>query len=177
MKNIKFSNIAWKDDGFYYSKYPGQYLGKTIGQRIYYHKLGTNQEEDKIIFKRDNNPEASFSAFTTSDERYLIIEDKDEKKGIKNTFYIDYNEQLPALKPLLTSLKNDENINIIDNIGDEFIASSFKGTNNGILVKINPSNPRTWKIVIPEYKSSLLLQIKLLEKKILQSIRPIKRNG
>ncbi|MCK4664091.1 MAG: S9 family peptidase [Bacteroidales bacterium] len=167
LKNIKFSNIAWKNDGFYYSKFPEQGINKTVGQEIYFHKIGTAQNQDQLIFKRTNNPEAFFSAFTTSDERFLILKETDENKGIINIFYIDFNAQLPALRPLLTRLSNDENLNIIDNIGDELIASSIKGNNNGMIVKINPSNPREWKIIIPEYKSALLLEVKLLENKII----------
>lgn len=167
LKNIKFSNISWKNDGFYYSKFPEQELEKTIGQEIHYHKIGTDQNQDKLIFKRTNNPEAFFSVFTTSDERFLILVETDEKKGLLNIFYIDFNAQLPVLKPLLTRLSNDEKLNIIDNIGDELFASSFKGTNNGMIVKIDPSDPRKWNIIIPEYESALLLKVKLLEDKII----------
>lgn len=167
LTNIKFSDIAWKDDGFYYSKFPEQALGKTSGQEIYFHKIGTEQNQDKIIFKRDSNPDASFSASTTSDERFLIIKEKDEKKGIVNIFYIDFNDTLPAIRPLLTRLKSDESLSIIDNNGDDLIAVSSKGVNNGMVVNISPANPRAWQTIIPEYNSALLLHVKLLDDKII----------
>ncbi|MFA5418304.1 MAG: hypothetical protein WC341_07590, partial [Bacteroidales bacterium] len=47
LENIKFSNIAWRGDGFYYSKYPQQGLEQTTGQEVYYHQLDTDQSEDK----------------------------------------------------------------------------------------------------------------------------------
>ncbi|MCF8297439.1 MAG: prolyl oligopeptidase family serine peptidase [Saprospiraceae bacterium] len=167
LTNIKFSNIAWKDDGFFYSKFPDQGLEKTSGQEVYYHKVGTEQNEDELIFKRKDNPEAFFSALTTSDERFLIINESDEKKGISNIFYIDYNAEIPGLRPLLTRLSNEDEVNIIDNIGDDLIAYTFKNGNNGMIVKINPSNPRKWITIIPEYTSSLLLYVKLLDDKII----------
>jgi len=167
LTNIKFSDIAWKDDGFYYSRYPEQALDKTSGQEVYFHKIGTDQNNDKLIFKRDNNPDASFSAFTTSDERFLIIKEKDENKGLMNIFYIDFNDTLPAIRPLLTRLKSDENLSIIDNNGDDLIAVSSKGVNNGMVVKISPANPRVWQTIIPEFNSALLLYVKLLDDKII----------
>lgn len=167
LKNVKFSNIAWKDDGFYYSRYPEEELGKTIGQQIFYHKIGTSQQEDKLIFRRSNNPEAFFSVTTTEDERFFLLKEEDEKKGLINIFYIDFQSQMPALRPLLTRLGLDENLNIIDNHGQMFIATSFKDNNNGMIVKIDPANPREWKVIVPEYESALLLETKLLHDKII----------
>ncbi|NOZ48147.1 MAG: S9 family peptidase [Chlorobi bacterium] len=167
IKNVKFSNIAWKDDGFYYSRYPEQGIGATSGQEVYYHKLNTEQNKDHLVFKRKSNPDASFSFFTTYDERFFILKEINEQRGIVNIFYIDFNSQIPALRPLITRLGFDESVDIIDSHGDELIAESFKNVNNGMVVKINPSNPRQWSVLIPEYESALLLNVMLLEDKIL----------
>ena len=167
LKNVKFSNISWKNDGFYYSIFPKQGLEKTSGQEIYYHKIDTDQNQDKLIFKRPNNPEAFFSVSTTSDERFLIITETNNKRGIVNIFYIDFNSPQQAIKPLLTRLSNNEDFNILDNNGDELIATSFKGANNGMIIKLNPSNPMEWRTIVPEYETALLLSVKLLEDKII----------
>jgi len=167
LKNVKFSNIAWKDNGFYYSVYPDQGIEKTLGQEIYFHQLETEQTEDKLIFKRTNNPNAYFNTFTTADERFLIIKEVDEIKDIINIFYIDFQSQMPALRPLLTKLSSNDNLTILDNRGDELIAVSRKDAENGMIIKISPENPREWNILIPEYNSALLLEVKLLEDKII----------
>lgn len=167
LTNVKFSNIAWKDDGFYYSRFPEQGIDQTSGQEIYFHKVGTDQSQDVLIFKRATNPQAFFSVSTSTDERYLFLKETDDRKGIINIFYIDFNDQTPTLKPLLMRLSNDENLNIIDNAGSDLIASSYKGTNNGMIIKINPSNSREWNIIVPEYQSALLLEVTLLEDKII----------
>jgi len=74
--NVKFSNIAWKDDGFFYSSFPrGEKYGQSVGERVYYHKLGTKQEDDKLIFKR-KNPNLKFSFLTTHNERFFILKEK-----------------------------------------------------------------------------------------------------
>jgi len=167
LKNIKYSNIAWKDDGFYYSRFPQQEFEKTVGQEVYYHKIGTPQEQDMLIFRRVNNPEVYFFAMTTSDERFFILEETFENKGIRNFFYIDFNDSSKVLKPLLTNLKISDNLTILDNDGDSLIAKTFKGGNNGMLVRINPASPRAWEVIVPEYKTALLLNVTLLQDRII----------
>jgi len=165
--NIKYSSIAWKGDGFYYSKYPQQEYEKTNGQEVYYHKIGTSQDQDVLIFKRANNPDVYFYTMTSSDERFFILEETFENKGIKNFHYIDFNDSAKVLKPLLTNLKISDNINILDNDGDFLIAQTFKGGNNGMLVRINPASPRAWEVIVPEYKTALLLNVTLLQDRII----------
>ncbi|MFA5420006.1 MAG: prolyl oligopeptidase family serine peptidase, partial [Bacteroidales bacterium] len=125
-------------------------------------QLDTDQSEDKLIFRRQNNPTVEFTAYTTSDERFLIIHETDKVNELYNIFYIDFNQANPALRPLLTRLKFGENLNVLNNQGDEFIATTFKGINNGMVVKINPANPREWKTVVPEFSEALLTEVKLL---------------
>jgi prolyl oligopeptidase len=167
LKRVKFSGISWKDDGFYYSTFPEQGLEATSDQEVFYHKLGTDQSDDELIFRRKGNPTAFFSVMTTSDERFFVLTEKDEIAGHSNIFYIDYATSPPALKPLITRLAADEHLNIIDNQGDRLIATSFKENNNGMIVMIDPSNPRSWNILVPEYDEALLLEVKMLEDKLI----------
>jgi len=125
LKNIKFSNIAWKDDGFYYSRFPEQALGETSGQQICFHKIGTEQEQDIVIFKRENNPSAFFSAYTTSDERYLIVKENDEKNGKVNLFYIDFRDSIPYIKTLIGNVSGDDNLSILDYNGKDVFERYF----------------------------------------------------
>lgn len=164
---VKFSGISWKDDGFYYSTFPEQGMEATTGQEVFYHKLGMDQTEDELIFRRKGNPTAFFSVMTTSDERYFILTERDEITGQSNIFYIDFASHSPALKPLLTRLTADEHLNIIDNQGNQLVATSFKENNNGMIVLIDPANSRAWNVLVPEYDAALLLEVKLLEDKLI----------
>ena len=175
LTNVKFSGIAWRGDGFYYSKYPTATLEQSIGQQIFYHKIGTDQSEDILIFKRSNNPEAQFSCKTTNDERFLIINERDESKGVVNVFYIDYNSTNPALRPLITRLSIGENFSVLENKGDTLIAITFKDGNNGMLIKIDINNPRQWNTFIPEYSSALLLETKMMDNVILNTYQSNKK--
>ena len=78
LKWIKFSGMSWAEDGFYYSTFPKPVDGKEYTQsneesQIFYHKLGTKQSEDRLIYSDLKNPKISNYASTTSDGRYLLI--------------------------------------------------------------------------------------------------------
>ena len=152
LKGIKYSSVAWKNDGFFYSQYPnlGEFYA-AVGEEVYYHKLGDSQELDKLIFKR-KNPSTKFSYSTTSDERYFILEE--ETTNYFNYFFIDYQSDKPYLRPLL--MKQRSSISIIDSQGDELIAITGKKSNGGSIVAIDPYNPFKWRQIIPQVEDGVL---------------------
>ena len=156
LKGIKFSNIAWLGDGFFYSTFmQDAQFGATRGQRVFYHKIGTEQQQDKLIFEKKNNADAMFSFSTSSDERFFIIKEQSPTKNA-NIFYIDYNSEQPGLKPLLTNIKY--NIKVLDSHDGKFIAVTNKGSNNGSIVEIDPHDPLKWREIAPEFSEALLLE-------------------
>ncbi len=157
LKGLKFSNIAWLNNGFFYSTVSQiDEYGETIGQQVFYHEIGTEQAEDKLIFRRKNNPYARFDFFTSSNERFFVLKEKDEQKGKVNVFYIDYQSENPHLKPLLRNLK--QNINILESHDGKFIAKTAHESNNGNIVEIDPADPYNWRSIAPEYSEALLLK-------------------
>ena len=165
LKNVKFSNIAWKGDGFFYSRYPQtDKFAKTEGQQIYFHKIGTTQEEDKLIFER-NNPALQFSFQTTSDERFFLVKETNEKAGKINVFYLDYQDANPILKPLLINLKFG--VSILDSHEGKFIATATQHDNNAGLVEIDPANPLKWRSISPKFSKAVLLRTIPLKDKII----------
>ena len=90
--DVKFSGISWQgDEGFYYSSYDkpkeGTVLsGMTDKHKVYFHKLGTKQSEDKLIFGGDKTPRRYLSAGVSEDQRYLIISAANATNG--NELYI-----------------------------------------------------------------------------------------
>lgn len=152
---VKHSNIVWKDDGFYYSTYPRKdQFDKTLGQQVFYHKLGTDQSDDDLVFKR-RNPAISFSYTTTSDERFFVLTEENEAHGVYNIFYIDLESEKPSLKPLLMNF--DYEIDVIDSHEGKFIASTAFEANNGRIIEIDPQNPMEWREISPNYDGALLL--------------------
>jgi len=165
LKNLKFSNIAWKGNGFFYSTFPRESkFGKVKRQKVYYHKVGTPQSEDKLVFKR-NNPYMEFEYTTTSNERFFILKEINDKAGKINVFYIDYQSSNPSIKPLFMNISYD--INIIDSHKGKFIATTSYKANNGRIIEIDPKNPFVWNEIAPNYKEALLLEVKPLQDKII----------
>ena len=75
---VKFSGISWKEDGFYYSRYPAGPEGRELTARadhhsLYYHQLGTSQSEDRLIYRDEEDPLRNVYARTSKDERWLIL--------------------------------------------------------------------------------------------------------
>ncbi len=165
--NTLINSSEWKGNGFYYSKYSNDSLCESKCRTLYYHKLGTLQKEDQIIFRRTNNPNSYFSSYVTPDERYLIIHEDDDMSGLGNIFFIDFNDPVPSLKPLITRLSSEDDILIFGNIEEQLIALNYKNANNGMIVKIDPKSPREWVPLIPSYKSSVLLDATLLDDRII----------
>ncbi|WP_372753076.1 prolyl oligopeptidase family serine peptidase [Labilibaculum sp.] len=152
LKGVKFSSMQWKNDGFFYSRYPdhGEFYA-TEGEEIFYHKLGDEQEKDQLIFKR-KNPSIQFSYQTTSNERYFIL--REETSRYFNYFFIDYQAEKPYLRPLL--MKQKSGLSIIDSQDGKLIAITGKDSNGGSVVFIDPYDPYNWKQIVPESGNGVL---------------------
>jgi len=158
LTGIKFSNIAWLKDGFFYATYEqdGKF-GVTNQQKVWYHKIGTPQSEDELIFKKVKNPNNRFRFDTSSDERFFFLKEINEEKGICNIFYMDFTSDNPKLQPLFTN--RAEAIHILDSYDDELIAVTSHQVLDRIIVKINPANPFKLKMISPNFSDAVLLKI------------------
>ncbi len=167
LKNVKYSSIAWRGHGFYYTKYPDHDLGQALGAEVYYHKVGEPQLKDELIFKRKDAPENSFSVLTTDDEQFMILVEHDRRNGLGNIFCHDFEAEIPGLRPLLMKLSGEEQLNILGSHKGKLIALSYKDADQGMLISIDPEEPRKWKTVVPEIPDASAEEILLLEEKIL----------
>jgi prolyl oligopeptidase len=158
--DVKFSGLAWKgSEGFYYSSYDkpkeGSALsGKTQYHKLFYHKLGTPQSADLLVFGGEKTPRRYIGAFVTEDQQYLVITAAVSTSG--NELYIK-------------SLKNSNSpiVEVIDNFekehqvvlseGDWLFIYTTLNAPNGRLVKVKVSNPapENWTDVISERKEPL----------------------
>jgi len=162
--NLKFSPLAWRGNGFYYSRYPNKKrLEKTLNQEVFYHKVGTSQDEDQLVFKR-NDPTRQFFFNTSNNERFFILKEEVPATGTYNIFYIDFNDPNPILKPLLMKFPDD--INIIGAYHGKFIAKTWHNSQNGIVVEIDPKNPYQWKTLVPEFPNAVLTDVILTDEKL-----------
>lgn len=158
--NVKFSGIAWyKNDGFYYSSYDKPKEGSTLAgltqyHKLFYHKLGTPQTEDKMIFGGDVTPRRYIGAGVTEDEHYLIISASKSTTG--NELYI--KDMTKPNGPIVNIVDNfDNNHDIIDNVGSKLYIFTNLNAPNYRLVTVDAASPKSanWKDLIPENQNVL----------------------
>jgi len=158
LTGLKFSTIAWLGNGFFYSTFSqDNQFGETHGQKVLYHKLGDQQQQDKLIFEKKNDSSEPFNFQTTTDERFFIIKEINKQTRKTNVFYIDYYSVHPELKPLLINFRYS--INILDSHDGKFIATTFKDSNNGSIVEVDPLNPLKWREIVGEFSEALMQNV------------------
>ncbi len=158
LKWIKFSGAAWKGDGFYYSRYPepqgSELSSKNEFSKVYYHKIGTKQEEDVLVYEDPSKPKRGFSAQTTDDERFLIIYQTEGTS--KNAFMVkDLSEENAKFISIVDDFTN--NYGVIDNVGDKLLVRTDFNAPNYKVILIDPKNPakQNWIDILPEKKDVL----------------------
>lgn len=153
--DIKFSGISWKDnDGFYYSSYDkpkgSELSAKTDQHKIYYHKLGTPQKSDELIFggKPEEKHRYAFAS-VTEDGRYLVLTASISTSGNK-LFIKDLTIPNSEFKTILDNTDTDSYI--IENDGSKLYIVTNKDAPNQKVVVTDASNPMpaNWIDFIPE---------------------------
>ena len=158
--NIKFSDIAWQgNDGFYYSSYDqpkeGSPLrGLTQHHKLYYHKLGTPQSDDQLIFGGNQTPRRYIGAYLTEDEGYLIISASNSTSG--NELYLkDLSKEGSEIIAVVNNF--DSNHYLVDNVGSKLYLYTNIEAPNGKIVTVDAAQPQPshWKDLIPETENVL----------------------
>ncbi len=155
IRDVKFSGMSWKgNDGFYYSSYDkpdgSELSAKTDQHKLYYHKLGTAQSEDKVIFGESEDQKHRYvGGGVTEDDRYLTISARNSTSGGK-LFMMDLTKDNPELVTVLDHENSDSYV--IKNEGSKlFIVTNLDAPNKKI-VSVDASNPtpENWEDFIPE---------------------------
>ncbi|WP_411894036.1 prolyl oligopeptidase family serine peptidase [Winogradskyella sp. A2] len=158
--DIKFSGMSWyKNEGFYYSSYDkpvgSELSAKTDQHKVYYHKLGTKQSEDRLIY--GGTPEEKHRyiyAGVTEDDKYLVITPRVSTTG--NKLYIkDLSKPNSQLIEVLGN--TDSDTNLIENVGSKLYLMTNLNAPNQRVVTVDASNPspENWVDFIPETKNVL----------------------
>lgn len=158
--NVKFSGLSWKgNDGFFYSSYDKPKEGSTLSaktqyHKLYYHKLGTDQSRDQLIFGGDKQPNRYIFGGVTADENYLVISASTNTSGNK-LFIKDLNN--PKAELVTIQDNYDSNTGYLANDGDRFILQTDYNAPKRRLVELNlqDPSPEKWVDLIPESENVL----------------------
>jgi len=158
--DIKFSGISWKgNEGFYYSSYDkpegSELSAKTDQHKLYYHKLGTSQSEDKIIFGGTPEEKHRYVGGSVSeDQKYLFITASVSTSGNK-LFMMDLSKENPELVTILDD--TDSDTYPIENEGSKLYLVTDREAPNKKIVVVDASDPtpNNWKDLIPETENVL----------------------
>ena len=158
--DVKFSGLSWKgNEGFYYSSYDkpkgSELSAKTDQHKLYYHKLGTPQKEDELIFGGTKEQKNRYvSGNVTEDNRFLIISAATSTSGNK-LFIKDLQQANSNLITIVDNYNSDSSV--LDTMGDTLYILTNLNAPNKKIITVNASNPtvENWKDFIPETKNVL----------------------
>jgi prolyl oligopeptidase len=155
---VKVSGVAWAGDGFFYSRYPEPEKGKekaSINENhtVYFHKVGTPQSADTLVYEDKANPQRFHIVETTEDERFAILSISERGKGKDGNavFVRDLSKGEKDFTPLISEI-GDDRYGVIDNVGDKLLVVTNKNAPNERVVLVDPKQPAeaNWKTVLPE---------------------------
>jgi len=158
--DVKFSGLSWRNnEGFYYSSYDkpkegSQLSGKTQIHKLYFHKLGTPQTQDQLVFGGEATPRRYIGGYVTENQNYLIISASNATYG--NELYIqDVTKKGAPIVPIVTGFENEQDVVDADK-GKLYILTNLKAPNRKLVVTdASAPTPEHWKDLIPETKFPL----------------------
>ena len=153
---VKFSGASWiGDQGFFYNRYPRPESGKKMAgkndyQKIYYHKVGTPQSEDKLIYEDNEHPQRRQAVGVTEDQRFEILSVSDSSAGKRGNslFFRELAQGDKPFTPIVAEI-GDDSYGVIDDVNGKFLIETNHGAPNGKVVLYDPQT-KMWKDVLPE---------------------------
>lgn len=160
---VKVSGVAWQGNGFYYSRYPAPAKGKELSSKnenhqIWFHQVGTPQEQDELVYEDKANPQRFHFASVSEDERFVFLSISDRGKGLDGNalFYRDSKSGDKTFQPIVAAVSKYR-YGIVDNDGDKLLLFTNDGAENNRIMLFDPANPgrEHWKDIVPEKKEPI----------------------
>ncbi len=161
---VKISGIAWKNNGFYYSRYPAPDKGasalsvKNENHQLWYHKVNTLQNEDVLIYENKENPQRFNTANTSENEDYLFLNVSDRGKGLDGNalFYLKLDNTQIDFAPIVQEVSNDS-YSVVDVIDNKFyLFTNNNAPNNRVIaLPIGSTDITKAKTIVAEKKEPL----------------------
>jgi prolyl oligopeptidase len=153
---LKASGVSWRgNEGFFYSRYPEPEKGKEMTtknefQAVYFHKIGTAQSDDELIYDDKEHPQRFQNVGVTEDQHYAILNVSERGLGKNGNalFYRDLTTNDKTFKPIVSEIGNDS-FGVVDSINGKFMIATDKGAPNKKIMMFDPVTG-AWSDLIPE---------------------------
>jgi len=161
LEYVKFTEMSWNgDDGFYYSGYSKpkdeatKYSAKTEFQKVFYHKIGTPQSADRLVYEDKEHPLRYVGANLTEDGRFLLLNISEGTDG-SEVKVKDMKDKTGSFVTVVPGFKT--NAYVVDNAGDQLLLITNHDAPNYKVVRLDPKKPEpnNWITVIAEQKEKL----------------------
>lgn len=153
LKWIKFSGMSWYKDGFYYSRYDEPQEGEELkgvneNSKVYYHKAGTSQSEDQIVYEDTKNPKYSWYISSTEDEKFLILTGHNPSARGNSLYFKNAEDPKAKFIPLQEDFEHKTWV--LDNENEEIFVMTNKDAPRNRVYKFNANLPSKTREVIPQ---------------------------
>ncbi|MDR2754636.1 MAG: prolyl oligopeptidase family serine peptidase [Planctomycetaceae bacterium] len=156
---VKFSEIAWHGNGFYYSRYDAppedeKLTAKNENHKIFFHQLGTDPKDDLLIREDREHPLRNRNAITDLEQRYLFVYENESTYG--NTLeFKSLTQSNATFQTIVNDFRSEQEVVTV--LGDTFYLLTDRNASNKRLVAVHPANPQPeyWIDIIPESGSLL----------------------
>jgi prolyl oligopeptidase len=153
---VRFSGIAWRGDGFYYSRYPQPAKGAELTARaehqsVWFHKVGTAQADDVLVHDDPGHPKRFNGVQTTEDERFAVLSSGEPGKRGNSLFVRDERQGEKAFRPIVAEI-GEETFEVVDNVGAQLLVQTNRQAPNSRVMRVDPARPgfEHWVTVIAE---------------------------
>jgi len=164
IKWVKFSGVSWKGNGFFYSSYDPpaegeEYSNVNENHKVYYHEVGTPQEQDKLVYSNPDYPRRNYYVGTTEDERFAMMSEVESTSG--NALYIkDLSKENSSFVKMAEGFEYD--FGVIGNDGEKIYIKTNKDAPKGMVYMVESLEPGAEKIVVIPEKEEVLQGVSLV---------------
>ncbi len=160
---VKSGAPAWRGDGFYYSRYPAPEKGKELTSKnefhtVYYHRLGTSQSEDELVYEDKAHGLRFHNVYVTEDQRYAVLRISERgRAALGNSIYFrNETKGEKAFRPLVEEI-TDTSYQLVDHLNGKLILATNDAAPNWKVVAVDPARPdrASWKTLVPETKEAI----------------------
>ncbi len=152
---LKIGGLGWAGNGFFYSRYPAPVAGRELSsknenQSVYFHRVGTPQSDDQLVYEDKDHPQRFNTVQTTYDEKYafLTISERGKGKDGNALYFRNLLSNDKTFKPIVTAI-SDDRYAVVDDSNGMFLIETNANAPNSRLALYNPAKS-SWSTLIPE---------------------------